>query len=108
MKRRLKPLFFLVLLAACGGDSDIPRATGTLEVAEIDVAPMVAARVQQVLVDEGATVQHGEILAHLAQPTTNTEIAGRSANVRAAQAAARELQNGSRPAEIQRARADLT
>ena len=97
-----------VLLLACGRpDADAVRATGTLEIVEIDVAPMVPARVLDVRVAEGATVRAGDTLAVLTQSTLSADIEGRRARLAAALAQLRDLETGARPAEIQRAEAEL-
>jgi membrane fusion protein YbhG len=97
-----------VALFACRGASDGPvRATGTIEVREMDVTPLVAARVVRVLVDEGQAVRVGDTLVTLTQSTTQADIAGGEARLRAAEAALREAHAGARPRELERAEADL-
>jgi Multidrug resistance efflux pump len=89
MSSRCWPL--LALLSACHGAEDAGvRATGTIEVREVDVAPLVPARVVRVLVDEGAMVRAGDTLAALLQSTTGADIAQAEARVRGAEAALRE------------------
>jgi len=106
MSSRCWPL--LVLLSACHGAEDAGvRATGTIEVREVDVAPLVPARVVRVLVDEGATVRAGDTLAALLQSTTGADIAQAEARVRGAEAALREDLAGARLGEVERAAADL-
>lgn len=97
-----------MLLTAChAADDGRVRATGTIEVRELDVAPLVPARVVHVLVDEGATVRAGDTLATLIQSTTAADLAAAEARVGAADAGLREAVAGARPAEIERAAADL-
>jgi len=68
--------FPLVLAAAaCRHPDDAVRATGTIEVREVDVSPLVAARVVRVLVDDGQAVRLGDTLATLLQSTTRADIA---------------------------------
>lgn len=103
-----RPLALLLMLAACHGSDDEPiRATGTVEVREMDVSPQVPARVLRVLVDEGEPVRAGDTLVLLTQSTTRADIAGREARVRAAEAALREALAGPRRSEIDRAEAEL-
>lgn len=83
------------------------EGTGTVEVVEIDVSPMLPARVTRVWVEEGARVRAGDTLVALTQATTRSDIDARRARVSAAQAQLRELEAGARPAEIQRAAAEL-
>lgn len=98
----------LMLLTAChAADDGRVRATGTIEVRELDVAPLVPARVVHVLVDEGATVRAGDTLATLIQSTTAADLAAAEARVGAVDAGLREAVAGARPAEIERAAADL-
>jgi multidrug efflux pump subunit AcrA (membrane-fusion protein) len=51
------------------------RATGTVEVRELDVTPQVPARVVRVLVDEGHAVHAGDTLVLLTQSSTRADIA---------------------------------
>lgn len=96
----------VVLAGACRG-ADSTTATGTLELVETDVAPIVPARVLRVFVDEGMTVRTGDTLATLTQVTTRTDIDGARARLRAAEATLADLEAGARPAEIDRAQAEL-
>lgn len=99
----------LLLAAACGGGEapDVIAATGTLEVVEVDVSPLVPARVVRVVRDEGDMVQQGDTLATLTQATLGSDIAGRRARLAAAEATLRDLEAGARPAERARATAEL-
>ena len=101
-------LLLLVLLPACDRQGNAPvRATGTVEVRELDVTPQVPARVVRVLTDEGAAVHAGDTLVLLTQSTTRADLAQGEARVRAAEASLREALAGPRPREIERAEADL-
>jgi HlyD family secretion protein len=101
-------LLLLALIPACHRSDRVPvRATGTVEVRELDVTPQVPARVYRVLTDEGATVHAGDTLVLLTQSTTRADLAQREARVRAAEASLREALAGARPREIERAEADL-
>lgn len=83
------------------------QGTGTLEVVEVDVAPLTPGRVVRVLVQEGQTVRAGETVAILAQPTLPADIEGRRARLAAAEAQLRNLERGARSAEVEAAEADL-
>ena len=74
---------------------------------EVDVTPLVPARIVRVLVDEGYTVHAGDTLVALTQSNTQSDIAGGEARLRAAEAALREAQAGPRPGEVQQAEADM-
>ncbi|HJQ19853.1 MAG TPA: efflux RND transporter periplasmic adaptor subunit [Gemmatimonadaceae bacterium] len=98
----------VLLVAACRGrDPDTIEGTGTLEVVEVDVAPMTPARVLRVWRQEGDTVRVGDTLVSLTQSTARADVEGRRARVVAAEAQLRDLQAGARPAEIGRAEAEL-
>lgn len=107
--RRSCSIIAVVLVAACRGDepSDVITATGTVEVVEVDVAPLVPARVLRVVRDEGDVVQQGDTLATLTQATLRADIEGRRARLAAAEAQLRDLLAGARPAERERAEAEL-
>ena len=102
------PLIPLVLLAGCGGGApSTVVATGTLQVDEVDIGPIVPARVVRVFVEEGDSVVPGDTLATLTQATLAPDLAIREARLQAAQAQLMELERGARPAEIRRAQAQL-
>lgn len=106
MTRRLLALALAGL--GCGSEqSGDVVATGTIEVREVDVSPLVPARVVRMLTDEGAAVRAGDTLAVLTQSTTRADLAQEQARVRAAEAALREALAGARRPEIERAEADL-
>jgi len=98
----------LASLVACGDGA--PRtvvATGTLQVDEVDLGPIVPSRVVRVFVEEGDSVSPGDTLVTLTQATLAPDLAVREARLQAAQAHLDELERGSRPEEIARARAQL-
>jgi membrane fusion protein YbhG len=100
----------LVLCALAGCRTAAPTevtATGTLEVAEVDIGPMVPARVVRIFVEEGDSARLGDTLALLTQATLQPDIASRQARVRAAEAQLRDLLEGARPAELRRAEAQV-
>ena len=97
------------LLAGCrpGADSDLD-ARGTVEVPEVDLAALSAARVLSVPVEEGATVKAGDTVAVLSQVDLSATRAALQARVRTAEANLRDLEAGARPEEIHRAEAELS
>jgi HlyD family secretion protein len=105
----MKKSALLALLAlACRGDTHAGvEGTGTLEVVEIDVAPLTPARVIRVWREEGDTVRAGDTLVSLTQSTIEADVSARRARVAAAEAQLRDLQAGARPAEIASAEAEL-
>jgi HlyD family secretion protein len=96
-----------LLLAACARGGEPATAVGTLEMVEVDVGPLQAARAVRVLVHEGDVIHAGDTLAIFSTPTLAASTAQADARASAAEDAARELARGARPAEIQRAEADL-
>lgn len=96
----------LLLATACTTEPS-GTATGTIELTQTDVAPLVPARVVRVTVDEGAAVKRGDTLALLTQSTLPADIEQRRARLEAAEAELRDLLRGPRPAEIERAEAEL-
>ena len=65
-------------LAACRRDEgDRIEGTGTLEVVEVDVAPMTPARVLRVWRQEGDTVREGDTLVSLTQSTVRADVDAR-------------------------------
>jgi HlyD family secretion protein len=98
----------LIVITACSGNSgDSIEAVGTVEIREHDVAPMTAARVVRLLVDEGAGVDAGDTVAVLAVSTLSADIDQQRARVATAQAALRDAEAGPRSAEVERAEAEL-
>ena len=97
-----------ILATACSRDDpNAIEAVGTIEIREHDVAPMTAARVVRLLVDEGAAVDAGDTVAVLSMSTLAADIEQARARLATAQAALREAEAGPRAAEIERAEADL-
>jgi HlyD family secretion protein len=102
------PWLLLPLVLACRPGAPPPvEATGTIEVRELDVAPLLAARVLEMRVDEGDAVRRGDTLALLTQSTTRADIAHQEARLGAAQAILREALAGAQRREIERAEAEL-
>lgn len=83
------------------------EGTGTLEVVEVDVAPLTPARVLRVWREEGDTVRVGDTLVSLTQSTVQADVSARRARVASAEAQLRDLEAGARPAEIEGAEAEL-
>lgn len=108
---RLRSGLAVVILVFAGGcrrgDPNVVEGTGTLEVVEVDVAPMTPARVLRVWRQEGDNVAEGDTLVSLTQATVRADVEARRARVAAAEAQLRDLLAGARPAEINRAEAEL-
>jgi HlyD family secretion protein len=106
MLRVLMPLLS-VAAAACRRTDAVTTAVGTLEMVEVDVGPLQPARAVRVFVQEGDVVHAGDTLAVFGTPTLAASTAQAEARASAAEQSSRELANGSRPAEVARAEADL-
>jgi HlyD family secretion protein len=105
---RTTALLLALSVAACRGDDDPGiQGTGTLEVIEVDVAPLTPARVVRVWRNEGDTVRAGDTLVSLTQSSIQADVSARRARVASAEAQLRDLQAGARPAEIAAAEAEL-
>jgi HlyD family secretion protein len=106
MTRRLLVLCSLSLVA-CGRSSAGDTAVGTLEMVEVNVGPLQAARAVRVYVEEGAEVRAGDTLAVFSTPTLTASVAQAEARAAAAAETSRELARGSRPGEIAGAQKEL-
>jgi HlyD family secretion protein len=101
-------LLLAVALTACSRrDAALVGGHGTVEVAEADIAPLVTARLLRVLVDEGDQVEAGDTVAILTQSTLAPNLEAGRARVWNAEAVLRDLRQGSRPAELERAEAEV-
>ncbi len=90
-------------LARRAGRAD--TATGTVEATEAQLGFLVPGRVVAVTVQEGDTARAGEVLAVLDTVEAAARARQAAAQVDAARALLEELQRGSRPEEIEQARA---
>jgi HlyD family secretion protein len=97
----------LAVLACRGNGGSVVEGIGTLEVTEVDVAPLTPARVVRVWREEGDSVHVGDTLVSLTQSTVQGELDARRARVQTAEAQLSEAVAGARPAEIARAEADV-
>ena len=107
MNPRRAALLPLLFAASCRPAGNSGDATGTVELTETDIAPLTAARVLRVLVDEGATVRLGDTLVVLSQSGLPPELDSRRARVTQMQAELRDLRAGARAPELARAGADV-
>jgi HlyD family secretion protein len=103
----LSALLVACQLMACHGDAPVSSAVGTLEMVEIDIGPLQPSRAVRVLVREGDEVRAGDTLAVFATPTLVSSEAQANARLEAARESAREVERGSRPAEVARAESEL-
>lgn len=78
---------------------------GNVDQRQVDLAFIDSERVAEVLVEEGAVVEPGQVLARLETRRLRDRIATLEAQVKSAEAALTRLKNGTRPEEIDQARA---
>ena len=104
MRRTFLPA--LLVLVACSKPDD-NSASGTIEFTQTDVAGTLPARIERILVEEGATVRAGDTLVILTLTGVPEDIEQRRARLAAVEAELRDLLRGARPAELDRARAEL-
>jgi len=107
MTRVVRAALALLALSACRAPHGTARSVGTVEATEVDIAPLVSARVTRMHVDEGAVVRAGDTLVSLTLSTMQPDLEARRARLATAQAQLRDLEQGARPAELARAAADL-
>ena len=97
-----------VYLRFRGGEADgAVRVSGNIEVTDVDVSFRTAGRVLERLVGEGMTVSEGQVVARLDSADLEREAMRKEAEFKAAEAALRDLEAGSRPQEIAVARATV-
>ena len=98
----------LVTVVACGRGADEElTARGTVEVREVNIAPIAAGRLITVRAEEGAAVAVGDTLAVLSAPTLAADAEAAVARVASLRAVLRDLEAGSDPQEIAKAEAEL-
>lgn len=109
MRARLAALagLTLVLLAGCAADREHLKASGTIEMDEIDVASYIGGRLVRLYANEGDTVAVGDTLAVLDRGEIAAELAAQAAQAERAQAQAKDLAQGARPSELVIAREQL-
>jgi len=88
------------VLGACAHDGDAIRGSGTIEMDEVDVASLVGGRLERLNVIEGDTVRAGDTLAVLNRREVSADLEAQAAEAQRAQSQAKDLQQGSRPAEL--------
>jgi len=114
--RRIVPLAVIALLALAAlgywllgrdhGDSRIVLQ-GNVDLRQIELPFNDSERIAEVLVDEGATVKAGDVLARLDTGRLLPRVAQAEARAAAQREVLRRLRNGARPEEVAQARAAL-
>lgn len=110
-------LFFAIVAIVGGGwfvyqryvVDDGPRRVfyGNVDIREVTLGFRVAGRVERMMFDEGDKAKAGDLLAELDKEPFEEELALRKAQVGEAKAKLAKLEAGTRPQEIERARADV-
>lgn len=80
---------------------------GNVDIRQVDAAFNAAQRVAQMLVEEGDTVTKGQLLGRVETERLTAAVNRSAAQVRSQAQVLQRLETGSRPQEIQKARADL-
>ena len=93
------------LLRPPAGSAPELAASGTVEITEAALGFAASGRIERILVQEGDTVQPGQVLAQLDTVETAARLAQLRAQLRAANAALLELERGTRREELDQARA---
>lgn len=83
------------------------RLPGTVETQEVRLSSRVGGRVTKVLVEEGDVLEPGQAFVELEMPELDSQRAHLSAQVSAAEAMLRKLENGPRKEEIAAAQASV-
>lgn len=119
MKKKLARIVIVLLLAAGSyygyqryqqGDGAVERGLkiyGTIEIRDAALAFMEQERIKDLLVEEGETVEEGQILARLDSSRLEAAIAEMRARIAAQQALVDKLIAGNRPQEVEQARAEV-
>ncbi len=98
----------LPVSASSAGEQVVLSATGYIIAAhKIEVASKVNGRVASIDVDKGDKVKAGQVLVRLEDDEYRSQVMQQKGQLDNLQAKLEELQNGSRPEEVQKARADV-
>lgn len=75
----------VIAATSCGGSvSGDYSGSGTIEVTEVNVSPLLTARILEIKVDEGENVEKGALLVTLSSDETAADLASMQARLRAA------------------------
>ena len=93
--------------AALRPHDDGVGGSGTIEGEESPVSAEIAARISELLVDEGAAVEAGAVVARLDDTQLKSQLAQAQAALETARASLRLVEAGARPEEVRQAQATL-
>ncbi len=82
------------------GENERLTLYGNVDVRQVSLAFNASERIEEMLVDEGASVKKGQLLATLKTDTLKLNIAQCKAQIETQEAVVERLHNGSRPEEI--------
>lgn len=82
-------------------------ATGTIEATEVDVSSEIGGRLDQLLTDEGRSVEKGDMLAKTDDSRIRAEVERAEAALKSARATLEDLEAGARLEELESARAGV-
>lgn len=104
-------LLFVALLTGCASTAATDSTwdtSGFIEADEVLIAPEIAGRVQQLLVDEGDEVRAGNVLLHLDEDILSAQVDLARGKLEEAQATLAKAKAGARREAIVKAEAQLT
>ncbi len=118
MKRRIPVVLALLAAGVVGGgyyvyerlwqsDDNAIVLYGNIDIRQVDVAFNVEGRIETMLFEEGDQVKRGQLLATLDRSRFENTVDAASAEVLSRRAVLERLEAGSRPEEIEKARADV-
>ncbi len=108
----LMGIFLIAAVGAIGVFLNVHPATnlelpGVVEIQEVRLGSKIGGRIGEVLVNEGDTVEAGQLLVHYETPELEAQSIQQQARLAAAEADLAKAKNGPRPEEIREAKSDL-
>jgi HlyD family secretion protein len=117
LRRRVFIVLILLIAVSAGGwliynsyfsaTSEAPVFYGNVDIREVSLGFRVGGRIAEMRVEEGDAVKAGQLLAVLDKQPFLDSLALQTANIAQQQANLAKLEAGSRPEEIERAKADV-